>query len=130
MGKEQGYPYDDPLAECLASDPVPGPLGARASVTRWIRSLLVATWIFGLLLSVASVYPEATGIGIVVGIFVAYFAAPPALLAHRIVRSLIAQGEAMSTEDRLAAFLCMAIFTVPPQMIVLAVLFAATGGMD
>jgi hypothetical protein len=130
MLKGQYYPDDEPLAERLASDPVSRPPCKPTAVARRISFLLAVIGMIGLVLGLARTCPEAIGFGVMAAVF----AVPPALLARRIVRSLVAHGEAMPASDRLAAFLCMALFTVPLQMILLIpllVLFElASGGID
>jgi hypothetical protein len=121
MGKPKRYRHGDPLAEWLASDPVPGLPRKDMAITRQINSLLAAIGMIGLVLILARASPEATGMGLLTTVWV-----PPALLARRIVRSLSAQGEAMPAADRLATFLCVALFTVPPQFM-LSLLFIAAG---
>jgi hypothetical protein len=112
MGKNEAWGCNDPLNEPLAADLWPYPRHGRMARTRSIGFLQAVIAMLALLLGLVSVIaPTSELIGW--ALLLVYFAAPPAFLARRIALSLDAQGQPLSLADRIAAFLCVSLFTVP-----------------
>jgi hypothetical protein len=113
MGKKGAWVCDDLLDESLVAELRADRPSLRRLKTRSIGFLQVVIAIVALVLGLGSTVPEAIPALIAGSILVAYFAAPAALMARRIVVSLEAQAQPLSAADRLAAFLCVSLFTVP-----------------
>jgi hypothetical protein len=85
--------------------------------TRILVSLIAAV---GFWLALARALPEVNAWAVII----VFFAALPAYLARKKVASMIAQGEHVSSEDRLAVFLSISLFTVPIQLYLVVIILS------
>jgi hypothetical protein len=113
LGKNKIPTLADPLAELLPTELGINAWTGQNLFCRIGRYLLAAFALFGLLLWADRAVSSTSHMLIGVAVVFAFFAAPPTYLAWRIVVSLETQGQPVSPADRLAAVLCMALFTVP-----------------
>jgi hypothetical protein len=102
-----------------SADPGASPAIRRGPGAKRISSLMVAVAIIGAAVGLMRAYP--------ITILIALFAVPPACLASRVVKSLVAQGEQVTVADRVAAFVCLTLFTVPIEIVLL--FFCAVAAM-
>jgi len=107
--------WHDPLAVSLAMDPGDEPVRRRKPVTRSIGFLMGVIGVIGLLLGLVRYWQTLVGalaVG-VLGLIVLGFLVFPWYVSRTIVLSLRSHGDAVSASDRIAAFLCVALFTTP-----------------